>query len=83
MEVVCGFLLLCDSKRILLSRLLASPEGELIEPPFYYLALALLVLGLIVCAVASLGVWATYMPGYIVLTIVSNKNNNYCNLYST
>ncbi|XP_072941472.1 tetraspanin-11 [Epargyreus clarus] len=69
MEVVSGFLLLCDSKRILLSRLLASPEGELIEPPFYYLALALLTLGLIVCAVASLGVWATYMPGYVVLTI--------------
>lgn len=69
-EVVCGFLLLCDTKRILLSRLLAAPEG-LEQPPFYYLALALLAAGLTMCATAALGCWATYIPGYVILTIVS------------
>ncbi|KAJ0179261.1 hypothetical protein K1T71_004973 [Dendrolimus kikuchii] len=67
-EVVCGFLLLCDTKRILLSRLLAAPEG-LEQPPFYYLALALLAAGLAMCATAALGCWATYIPGYVILTI--------------
>ncbi|XP_059060242.1 CD151 antigen [Achroia grisella] len=68
-EVVCGFLLLCDSQRILLSRLLASPEGDLDQPPFYYLALGLLAAGLVVCATAALGCWATYLPGYLILTL--------------
>ncbi|XP_041973402.1 tetraspanin-17 [Aricia agestis] len=67
-EVVCGFLLLSDTRRILLSRLLATPEDGLDEPPFYYVALALLASGLVVCVVAAIGVWATYMPGYIILT---------------
>lgn len=70
-EVISGFLLLCDSRRVLLSRLLATPEDGLPEPPFYYLALALLVAGLTICAVAALGCWATYMPGYAILTMVS------------
>lgn len=69
--MISGFLLLCDSRRVLLSRLLATPEGGLPEPPFYYLALALLVAGLTICAVGALGCWATYMPGYAILTIVS------------
>lgn len=73
-EVVCGFFLLSDSKRILLSRLLASPESGLDQPPFYYLALALLVAGLAICATSALGCWATYMPGYAILTIVSKYN---------
>ncbi|XP_045492447.1 tetraspanin-17 [Colias croceus] len=68
-QVVGGFYLLCDTRRILLSRLLATPEDGLEEPPFYYVALALLVSGLAICALASLGVWATCMPGYIVLTL--------------
>ncbi|CAG9563591.1 unnamed protein product [Danaus chrysippus] len=68
-KVVCGFLLLSDSKRILLSRLLVSPDSALDEPPFYYLSLALLATGLTVCAVSALGVWATYLPGYAILTI--------------
>ncbi|KAL4703411.1 hypothetical protein ACJJTC_011200 [Scirpophaga incertulas] len=67
-KVVCGFLLLCDSQRILLSGLLVSPEEELDQPPFYFLALALLAVGLAVCATAAMGCWATYMPGYIILT---------------
>ncbi|XP_047522416.1 CD82 antigen [Pieris napi] len=67
-QVVCGFFLLCDTRRILLSRLLATPEDGLEEPPFYYVALALLASGLTICTLASLGVWATCMPGYIVLT---------------
>ncbi|CAK1551707.1 unnamed protein product [Leptosia nina] len=67
-QIVCGFFLLCDTRRILLSRLLATPEDGLEEPPFYYVALALLASGLAVCTLASLGVWATCMPGYIVLT---------------
>lgn len=70
-QVVCGFLLLCDTQRILLSRLLAAPDGGLMQPPFYYMALALLAGGMIVCATAALGCWATYMPGYIILTFVS------------
>ncbi|CAH0717264.1 unnamed protein product, partial [Brenthis ino] len=68
-EVVCGFLLLSDSRRILLSRLLAMPEDGLEEPPFYYVALGLLAAGLIICSLAALGVWATYMPGYFILTL--------------
>lgn len=70
-EVICGFLLLCDSKRILLSRLLAAPDGELSHPPFYYLALTLLIAGLAMCATGALGCWATYMPSYMVLSIYS------------
>ncbi|KAG7305405.1 hypothetical protein JYU34_009474 [Plutella xylostella] len=68
-EVVCGFLLLCDSRRVLLSQLLATPEGGLPQPPFYYLALALLAAGLTICAIGALGCWATYMPGYSILTV--------------
>ncbi|XP_045763824.1 tetraspanin-17 [Maniola jurtina] len=68
-KVVCGFLLLCDTRRILLSRLLAMPEEGLEEPPFYYVALGLLIAGITVCAVAAIGVWATYLPGYVILTI--------------
>jgi hypothetical protein len=55
--------------------LLVSPEEELEQPPFYYLALALLAAGLAVCAAAALGCWATYMPGYVILTIVSYAFN--------
>ncbi|XP_053599610.1 CD151 antigen [Plodia interpunctella] len=68
-EVVCGYLLLSDKQRVLLSRLLASPESGLEQPPFYFLALALLASGLIVCATAALGCWATYLPGYVILTL--------------
>ncbi|XP_014355751.2 CD82 antigen [Papilio machaon] len=68
-QVICGFLLLCDSQRILLSRLLAMPEESLPEPPFHYIALALLASGLTICFIATFGIWATYMPGYILLTI--------------
>ncbi|XP_068628077.1 tetraspanin-11 [Battus philenor] len=67
-KVVCGFLLLCDSQRILLSRLLAVPEDGLPEPPFYYVSLALLGSGLVICFISTFGIWATYMPGYILLT---------------
>ncbi|XP_073963632.1 uncharacterized protein [Choristoneura fumiferana] len=67
-EVVCGFLLLCDSRRVLLSRLLAAPDGPLAEAPLQYAALALLAAGLAVCAAAALGCWATYMPSYVILT---------------
>lgn len=70
-KVVCGFLLLSDSQRILLSSLLTMPEDGLPEPPFYYVALALLASGLTICFIATFGIWATYMPGYILLTIVS------------
>ncbi|KAI8425505.1 hypothetical protein MSG28_011338 [Choristoneura fumiferana] len=69
-EVVCGFLLLCDSRRVLLSRLLAAPDGPLAEAPLQYAALALLAAGLAVCAAAALGCWATYMPSYVILTFV-------------
>ncbi|XP_049865369.1 tetraspanin-1 [Pectinophora gossypiella] len=69
LEVVCGFLLLCDTQRVLLSRLLAAPDAGLAHPPFYYLALALLAAGLAMCATSALGCWATYMPGYFILTI--------------
>ncbi|CAH2091858.1 unnamed protein product [Euphydryas editha] len=68
LKVVCGFLLLSDSRRMLLSQLLAMPEDGLYEPPFYYVALALLAAGLTVCATSAIGVWATYLPGYIILT---------------
>ncbi|KAF9796741.1 hypothetical protein SFRURICE_014565 [Spodoptera frugiperda] len=70
-EVISGFLLLCDSKRILLSRLLAAPDDDLLtHPPFYYLALGLLAAGLAMCATGALGCWATYMPSYAVLSIL-------------
>lgn len=71
LKVVCGFLLLSDSRRMLLSRLLATPEDGLYEAPFYYVALALLAAGLTVCVTSAIGVWATYLPGYIILTFVS------------
>ncbi|GBP69726.1 hypothetical protein EVAR_79961_1 [Eumeta japonica] len=68
LEVICGFILLCDTRRVLLSRLLAAPDSSLTHAPFYYVALALLVAGLGACAVAALGCWATYLPGYIILS---------------
>lgn len=71
-KVVCGFLLLCDSQRVLLSKLMVAPESELAQPPLYYVALALLMAGLIACGAATLGCWATYMPGYAIFTMVIN-----------
>lgn len=68
--MVTGFLLLCDSRRILLSKLLITPDTSLPQPPFYYVGLGLLVAGLAVCATTALGCWITYMPGYIILTMV-------------
>ncbi|KAK6637545.1 hypothetical protein RUM44_007967 [Polyplax serrata] len=74
--VFLGCVVLNDTPRILLSRLFLEP-GFVSQPLLYYVALALIVAGLIVCAVAVLGCWASWdtvsnwlMGSYIFLLIL-------------
>lgn len=68
--LILGFFLLCDSPRILLSRLLTSASNELPQPPFYYAALAIVGAGLFMTTSGAIGCWATYSRGYCILTFV-------------
>ncbi|XP_026280247.1 uncharacterized protein LOC113207771 isoform X2 [Frankliniella occidentalis] len=72
--VVLGALLLSDAPRVLLSRLIlaasASGTGLALTPPqplLYYVSLAAMGLGLVVCAVAVLGCWASCLRSYCIL----------------
>lgn len=73
--VTGGFLLLCDSSRILLSRLLVPGPVSWIEtlphPLFYYFALGVICLGLVLSFSGVLGCWAACLDSYCILTVVS------------
>lgn len=79
--VTGGFLLLCDSSRILLSRLLvpgpSSWTESLPHPLFYYFSLGVICLGLILCFAGVIGCWAACLDNYCVLTVVSVKKKVY------
>ncbi|GLV31995.1 Tetraspanin 68C [Carabus blaptoides fortunei] len=69
--VTAGFLLLCDSDRVLLSRLLvpgpASLTDDLPQPLFYYFALGVIALGLVLCLAGVMGCWAACIDSYCML----------------
>ena len=76
--VVLGALLLSDTPRVLMSRLILAPSGSgpgsALMPPqplLYYVSLAAMGLGLVVCAVAVLGCWASCLHSYCILGAVS------------
>jgi hypothetical protein len=70
--VVLGAVLLSDVPRILLSRLLGSNHMSL-QPLFYYIALGLMGVGLVVCATCVLGFWAVCLQSHCLLALVSNS----------
>ncbi|KAJ8919136.1 hypothetical protein NQ315_012121, partial [Exocentrus adspersus] len=68
--VIGGMLVLFDSDRVLLSKLIST--GQLLtnmpHPLLYYIALGLSLLGLILAATGILGCWASCMHNYCMLT---------------
>ncbi|KAG8241940.1 hypothetical protein J6590_076058 [Homalodisca vitripennis] len=63
--VMCGGLLLEDTERILTSRLILT---SLPQPLFYYVALLLMSLGLILTALSVLGCWSAHLNNYCILS---------------
>ncbi|KAF2881390.1 hypothetical protein ILUMI_24788 [Ignelater luminosus] len=67
--VTGGLLVLFDSGRILLSRLLSpGPLTAMPHPLLYYLALGVTALGLLLAGVGILGCWASCLHSYLMLT---------------
>lgn len=69
--VLSGGMLLEDTERILLSRLILT---DLPQPLFYYAALLLMCLGLVLTALAVLGCWSAHLNNYCLLSLVSTKH---------
>lgn len=67
--VVLGAVLLTDVPHVLLSRLL-GPSYMPTHPLFYYVALGLMGMGLLVCATGVLGFWATCLHSHCLLALV-------------
>jgi hypothetical protein len=67
--VVLGAVLLTDVSRVLLSRLLGS-DHTTTHPLFYYVALGLMGVGLLVCAAGILGFWAACLHSHCLLALV-------------
>jgi len=72
--VVFGAVLLTDVPRVLLSRLLGSNHMSS-QPLFYYIALGLMSMGLVVCAICVLGFWAVCLHSHCLLALVSNSKH--------
>lgn len=67
-----GIMVLFDSDRVLLSKLLsAGPFSTLTHPLLYYVSIGLAILGLILASAGVLGCWASCMNNYCLLTSVS------------
>ncbi|XP_005182161.1 tetraspanin-11 [Musca domestica] len=69
--IVSGFYLFTDTKRILLSRLLAATSerlNDLPEPLFYYISVGLAMAGLIAVLAAMMGFWASCLNTYCCLS---------------
>lgn len=64
--VVCGIILLGDTERMLISRLIPLQSQA---PILYYLCLAIIFLGLTVIIISTTGCWATYIDSYCILSI--------------
>lgn len=67
--MMSGGILLEDSERILMSRLILV---SLAQPMFYYVALLLMCLGLLLTALSVLGCWSAHLTNYFTLSIVSS-----------
>ncbi|XP_030763836.1 tetraspanin-11 [Sitophilus oryzae] len=68
--VTGGMLVLFDSDRILLSKLLvAGPLSDLPHPMLYYVAIGLALLGLSLATAGILGCWASCLHNYWLLSI--------------
>ncbi|XP_053966319.1 tetraspanin-11 [Anastrepha ludens] len=70
--IVSGFYLFTDSKRILLSRLLAATSeklNNLPQPLFYYISVGLTVAGLVAVLAAITGFWASCLHTYCCLSL--------------
>ncbi|KAJ8971578.1 hypothetical protein NQ314_000635, partial [Rhamnusium bicolor] len=67
--VIGGMLVLFDSERVLLSKLISTGQlSNLPHPLLYYIALGLSLVGLILAATGILGCWASCMHNYYMLT---------------
>lgn len=64
----CGALLLADSHRVLLSRLLGSEEIYQDQPMFYYFAFIIVAVGFIISVTGLLGCWATCLHNCCITT---------------
>lgn len=70
--IFCGFYLFTDTRRILLSRLLAATSdqlNDLPQPLFYYISMALCFAGLIAVLAAIIGCWASCSDTYCLLSL--------------
>ncbi|XP_037950773.1 tetraspanin-8-like [Teleopsis dalmanni] len=70
--IISGFYLFTDTKRILLSRLLAATSDQLNnlpQPLFYYISIGLAVAGLIAVLAAIMGFWASCLNTYCCLSL--------------
>ncbi|XP_032596996.1 uncharacterized protein LOC6568824 [Drosophila grimshawi] len=70
--IVAGCYLYTDSRRILLSRLLAAPSEQLNslpQPLLYYIAVGLAIAGFVAVVAAVVGFWASCLHTYCFLTI--------------
>ncbi|XP_065206397.1 leukocyte surface antigen CD53 [Planococcus citri] len=71
--LVCGLclvagsiIILTDSERILISRLIPINSNE---PILYYICMATLLLGLLISVLSTVGCWATYTDNYCLFSI--------------
>ena len=67
-----GVLLLADSERVLLSRLLGPGDAHPDQPLFYYLAFAIVGLGFLIAITGILGCWASCLFNCCITTTVRN-----------
>ncbi|KAK5649779.1 hypothetical protein RI129_000808 [Pyrocoelia pectoralis] len=68
--VTGGLLILFDSGRILLSRLLSSgPLASMPQPFLYYVAIGIISAGLIIIGIGIIGCWASCLHSYFLLTV--------------
>ncbi|KAJ9583056.1 hypothetical protein L9F63_022598 [Diploptera punctata] len=66
--VILGAMLLTDVQRVLLSRLLGSTHMPS-HPLFYYIALGMMGIGLLVCTAGVLGFWAACLHSHCLLAV--------------
>lgn len=65
-----GVLLLADSERILLSRLLGPGDAHPDQPLFYYLAFVIVGVGFCIAVTGILGCWASCLFNCCITTTV-------------
>lgn len=66
-----GVLLMFDSDRVLLSRLMGPEENQLEQPLFYYLSFAIVGLGFFMAVAGLLGCWASCLFNCCITASVS------------